>query len=401
MPLHVSYKSVLWTASTSKKKDKEYQALFDSDYDLHILIMNVEAFSTKKGQDFALKFMRSHKVLMAVDESTTIQPPTAKRTKAITVMAPMARYRRILTGSPVTKSPLDLFSQCRFLYEHLLGYGSYYAFRQRYAQMVSRNFGGRQVQIVGSYQRLDELSNNLKPFSYRVLKEDCLDLPDKVYIKREVELTPEQQTHYKQMKSQALTALKGKIISAPHVLTQLMRLHQITCGHLKLDDGTTEDIKNNRLNELMDVLEEVEGKVIIWANYIYDIEKIVKAIIKKYGEESVVDYYGAIESETRQKNITDFQNPRSAVRFFVGNPQTGGYGITLTAANTVIYFSNGYDLEKRLQSEDRAHRIGQKKSVTYVDLIAEKTVDEKIVKALRKKIDIASEILGEELREWI
>ena len=136
MPLHVSYKSVLWTASTSKKKDKEYQALFDSDYDLHILIMNVEAFSTKKGQDFALKFMRSHKVLMAVDESTTIKTPTAKRTKAITVMAPMARYRRILTGSPVTKSPLDLFSQCRFLNEHLLGYGSYYAFRQRYAHMV-------------------------------------------------------------------------------------------------------------------------------------------------------------------------------------------------------------------------------------------------------------------------
>jgi SNF2 family DNA or RNA helicase len=316
-------------------------------------------------------------------------------------MAPMARYRRILTGSPVTKSPLDLFSQCRFLNEHLLGFGSYYAFRQRYAHMVNRNFGGRQVQIVGSYQRLDELSDNLKPFSYRVLKEDCLDLPDKIYMKRYVELTPEQQDHYKSMKSLALTALKGKTVSAPHILTQMMRLHQITCGHVKLDDGKTEDIKNNRITELMNVLEEVEGKVIIWANYIYDIEKIVKEIIKKYGEESVVDYYGAIDSETRQKNIVEFQNPRSAVRFFVGNPQTGGYGITLTSANTVVYYSNGYDLEKRLQSEDRAHRIGQKKSVTYVDLMTEKTVDEKIVKALRKKIDIASEILNEELREWI
>ena len=401
MPGHIDYKSVLWTASTSKKKDKEYQQLFKVDYDLHILVMNVEAFSTKRGQDFALKFMRCHDVLLAVDESTTIKTPTAKRTKAITTMAPMARYRRILTGSPVTKSPLDLFSQCRFLNEHLLGFGSYYAFRQRYAHMVSRNFGGRQVQIVGSYQRLDELSDNLKPFSYRVLKEDCLDLPDKIYIKREVELTPEQQNHYNSMKSIALTALKGKRVSAPHILTQMMRLHQITCGHIKLDDGKTEDIKNNRLNELMDVLEEVEGKVIIWANYIYDIEKIVKCIIKKYGEESVVDYYGAIGSETRQKNITEFQDPRSKVRFFVGNPQTGGYGITLTQANTVIYYSNGYDLEKRLQSEDRAHRIGQKKSVTYVDFIAQKTVDEKIVKALRKKIDIASEILGEELRDWI
>jgi SNF2 family DNA or RNA helicase len=114
-----------------------------------------------------------------------------------------------------------------------------------------------------------------------------------------------------------------------------------------------------------------------------------------------VQYYGAIEAETRQKNIQSFQDPDSPVRFFIGNPQTGGYGITLTAANTVIYYSNGYDLEKRLQSEDRAHRIGQKKSVTYIDLMAEKTVDEKIVKALRKKIDIASEILGEELKEWI
>ena len=401
IPSHINYKSVLWTASNSKTKDKEYQTLFNVDYDLHILVMNVEAFSTKRGQEFAIKFLRAHKALMAIDESTTIKTPTAKRTKAITVMAPMARYRRILTGSPVTKSPLDLFSQCRFLNEHLLGFGSYYAFRQRYAHMVNRNFGGRQVQIVGSYQRLDELSDNLKPFSYRVLKEDCLDLPDKIYMKRYVELTPEQQDHYKSMKSLALTALKGKTVSAPHILTQMMRLHQITCGHVKLDNGKTEDIKNNRITELMNVLEEVEGKVIIWANYIYDIEKIVKEIIKKYGEESVVDYYGAIDSETRQKNIVEFQNPRSAVRFFVGNPQTGGYGITLTSANTVVYYSNGYDLEKRLQSEDRAHRIGQKKSVTYVDFIAQKTVDEKIVKALRKKIDIASEILGEELRDWI
>ena len=401
MPSHIPYKTVLWTATTSKAKDKEYQQLFEINYDLHILIMNVEAFSTKKGHLFATKFMNARKCLVAVDESTTIKNPSAKRTKAITQMASMARYRRILTGSPVTRSPLDLYSQCNFLEPELLGFQSYYAFRSRYAHMVSRNFGGRQVQIVGSYRRLDELSDNIKPFSYRVLKEDCLDLPAKIYMKRTIELTPEQQKHYASMKSLALTALKGKSVSAPHVLSQLIKLHQITCGHLKLDDGSIEDIKNRRLDELMDVLEEVEGKVIIWANYIYDIEKIVKTIIKEYGEESVVDYYGAIASETRQKNVTEFQDPRSKVKFFVGNPQTAGYGLTLTAANTVIYYSNGYDLEKRLQSEDRAHRIGQKKSVTYIDLMAEKTVDEKIVKSLRKKINIASEIMGEELREWI
>ena len=398
---HIKPKMVLWTASTSKAKEKEYQTLFETGFDLHVLIMNVEAFSTKKGEEFAYKFLKSHKTLMVVDESTTIKTPTSKRTKAILKLSKNAEYRRILTGSPVTKSPLDLYSQCAFLNENLLDHASYYSIRNRYAHMVERNFGGRRVQIVGNYQRLDELEDILKKFSYRVLKEDCLDLPDKIYIKRNVELTDEQSKAYTTMKSAALALLDGKMATAPHVLTQMMRLHQITCGHLKNDDGTITELKNNRLNELLDLLDEIEGKAIIWANYIHDIEHITKAIKKKYGDNSIVQYYGAIDANERQEGIKKFQDEESPARFFIGNPQTGGYGITLTAASTVIYYSNGYDLEKRLQSEDRAHRIGQKKSVTYVDFMAEKTVDEKIVKALRKKINIASEILGDTLKEWI
>ena len=398
---HIDHKTVLWTALTSKTKDKEYQQLFKVDLDLHILIMNVEAFSTKKGLEFATRFLNCHNSLVAVDESTTIKTPTAKRTKAILALGKLAKYRRILTGSPVTKSPLDLYTQCGFLDEELLGFGSYYSFRNRYAVMRNANFGGRRVQLIAGYQRLDELAKILKPFSDRVLKEDCLDLPEKTYIEREVELTSEQLQTYSTMKAAALASLNGKRATAPHVLTQLMRLHQITCGHLKNDDETITELKSNRVSSLLDLLEEVEGKVIIWANYVYDIKHIVAAIAKKYGEDSIVQYYGAIPSEMRQKYIETFQDPESKARFFVGNPQTGGYGITLTAANTVVYYSNGYDLEKRLQSEDRAHRIGQKKAVTYVDLITPKTVDEKIRKALRKKINIATEIMGEELREWI
>ena len=398
---HIDHKTVLWTATTSKTKDKEYQLLFKPDLDLHILIMNVEAFSTKKGLEFATRFLRCHQSLMAVDESTTIKTPTAKRTRSILLLGSYAKYRRILTGSPVTKSPLDLYTQCAFLNENLLGFTSYYTFRNRYAVMRNANFGGRRVQLVGGYQRLDELSRILKPFSDRVLKEDCLDLPEKTYIERQVELTDEQKKTYETMKSAALALLKGKMATAPHVLTQLMRLHQITCGHLKNDDETITEIKTNRIDSLLEVLDETEGKAIIWANYVYDVKQIVKAISKKYGENSIVQYYGAIPADKRQENIEKFQDPESPVRFFVGNPQTGGYGITLTAANNVIYYSNGYDLEKRLQSEDRAHRIGQKKAVTYVDLIAPKTVDEKIRKALRKKINIATEVMGEELRQWI
>ena len=398
---HIQPTMVLWTALTSKTKDKEYQSLFKTGHDLHILIMNVEALSTKKGLEFATKFMSCHKTMIAIDESTTIKNPSAKRTKAILKLGKEATYRRILTGSPVTKSPLDLFTQCGFLNSYLLGYDSFYAFRNRYANMIDRNFGGRRVQLIGSYKRLDELAEKLKVFSYRVLKEDCLDLPDKVYIRREVDLTEEQSKAYSSMKSAALASLNGKMATAPHILTQMMRLHQITCGHLKNDDGTITEIKNNRLKELVNLLDEVEGKVIIWANYVHDIEHIVKTISDEFGSDSIVQYYGAIPAEQRQENIEKFQNPKSKARFFIGNPQTGGYGITLTCANTVVYYSNGYDLEKRLQSEDRAHRIGQTKSVTYVDFIAPKTVDEKIVKALRSKMNIANQIMDEDWRAWI
>jgi SNF2 family DNA or RNA helicase len=362
--------------------------------------MNVEALSTSKGTEFAVRFLNSHKTLMAIDESTTIKNSSAKRTKNILALSKYAKYRRIMTGSPVTKNPLDLYSQCEFLSPWLLNFQSFYAFRNRYAEMKTIHARGRSIQVVHKFQNIGELSDKLKGFSYRVLKEDCLDLPDKIYIKRNVALTSEQLKLYQQMKTMALAILNGKQVTSVTVLTQLMRLHQITCGHFTADDGSTQLVKSNRITELMDVLEEVEGKAIIWANYQHDITNIIKAIVEKYDDESIVDYYGLTPQEDRQENIQKFQN-NSKCRFLIGTPQTGGYGITLTAANTVIYYSNGYDLEKRLQSEDRAHRIGQKKSVTYVDLIAEKTVDEKIVKALRKKINIASEVLGEELRDWI
>ena len=400
LPDHIKHETVLWKAAITKKQQEKLDTLFQPGEDLHILIMNVEAFSTTKGVNFAHKFLSSHRSLMVIDESTTIKNPTAKRTKNILKLAESAVYRRIMTGSPVTKNPLDLYTQCDFLSPWLLDFTSYYAFRNRYAEMKTLHMHGRQVQVVNGFKNLGELSDKLKNFSYRVLKDDCLDLPDKIFIKREIQLSPDQRRLYDQMKKEAIAILKGKQSTTVNTLTQLMRLQQITCGHFTADDGATQPIPNNRITELMDVLEETEGKAIIWAHYQYDITAIIQAVAKKYGEKSIVDYYGLTPQEERQPNIKRFQDDPEC-RFIVGTPSTGGYGITLTAANTVIYYSNGYDLEKRLQSEDRAHRIGQKKSVTYVDLMADDTVDEKIVQALRKKINIASEVLGEELRSWI
>jgi len=404
LPKHIEFKKVLWKSSFikgGKIVSLEADPLFESGHELHILIMNVEALSTKNGVSFAETFLSCHKTLMAIDESTTIKNPDAIRTKSIVNLGRQAKYRRILTGSPVTKSPLDLYKQCEFLDPCLLDYTSYYAFRTRYAVLKTANFGGRSIQLVVGYRNLDELSKKLEPFSYRVLKEDCLDLPDYVYTKRIIQLSKEQKKIYDSMKQIALAAMDGKVMTTATALVQLMRLHQITCGHFTADDGSIKEIKNERLDALIDILREVENKAVIWAHYRYDINAIIKAVEKEFGKDSYVTYYGDTPQSERQNNIKLLQDPNSKVKFLIGTPQTGGYGITLTEANTMVYYSNGYDLEKRTQSEARINRHGQVRKMTYVDIMAEDTVDEKIVKALRKKINIASQIMGEELKEWI
>jgi SNF2 family DNA or RNA helicase len=400
LPDHIEKNVVLWQANITKQQQKNLNTLFETGTDLHVLIMNVESLSTKKGVDFAAKFINSHETLMAIDESTTIKNPEAKRTKNIVELGKNAKYKRILTGSPVTKSPLDLYKQCEFLDPWLLDHTSWYTFRTRYAVMKNMSFNGRTFQKVVGYKNLGELSEKLKPFSNRVLKDDCLDLPKKTFMKRIVQLTPDQNKVYTQMKKEALAILNGKMLTTSNALTQLMRLQQITCGHFKSDDGTVQEVKSNRIDELIDVLNEIEGKVVIWAHWQSDVKQIIKAIVDEFDQGCLVDYYGLTPQDERQQNIKRFQEDDKC-RFFVGTPQTGGYGITLTAASNMIYYSNGYDLEKRQQSEARIDRIGQTKPMTYIDIICEDTVDERIVKALRKKVNIASQVMGEELKAWI
>jgi SNF2 family DNA or RNA helicase len=402
IPDHVTWSVALWNPQPSKVQKVALDRVFDIDDKLHILVMNVEAFSSEKGKKFAERFLLGHTTLMAVDESTTIKSPTAQRTKNIYKLGRLANYRRILTGSPVTKSPLDLYTQCAFLNLDLLGFSSYYAFQSRYAVMVRRNMGTRDFNQIVGYRRLEELNEKLQPFDFRVTKEECIDLPPKVYVRREVPLTEEQGKAYEEMKKMALTLLdNGSLTTTTTALTQILRLHQICCGHLRTDDGEVHTLKNNRIDALMECIEETSGKAIIWASYTHDILAIYQALSKAYGGGSAATYYGATDSEERQKIVTKFQDPDSDLRFFIGQPKTGGYGLTLTAASTMIYYSNSYDLEIRLQSEDRAHRIGQTKSVTYIDLISPKTIDEKIVEALRGKIDIATQVLGEDLKKWL
>ena len=407
IPVHVPdyiEKDVLaWKPNITEKYELQLKSIRNSqNFKLKIFVMNVESLSTKKGCYYAKLFLSS-KAMMIIDESTTIKNPQAKRTKNILELSKEAPYKRILTGSPVTQSPMDLWSQMDFLEPEILGQQSFYAFRTKYAVLITASAAGgtHKFQKIVKFKNLKELGKLVSPHSYRILKKDCLDLPDKIFTKRIIELSDEQKKAYSEMKTSAITILKGEPATAVNVLTQLIKLHQITCGHMKTDSGDIINLKNSRLDELMQILGETTGKAIIWANYIHDINTIESAIKKEFGLDSYCTYYGATKQEDRQACINKFQDETNPVRFFIGNTQTGGYGITLTQASTVIYYSNNYDLEKRIQSEDRAHRIGQKNPVLYIDLVAKQTVDEKIIQALRNKVNIASEINGEELASWI
>ena len=337
---------------------------------------------------------------MVIDESTKIKNPKAIRSIAAYKLGLKAQYKRILTGSPITKAPLDIYAQCAFLDKKLLGFGNYYAFRNRYAIIEKcYTFGNSSYQKVVDYQNEDELSTKLQTFSIRLIKEQCLDLPAKQYITRQVELTPEQKKYYQALKKESLIVLDDDEVSVTIVLTKILRFRQICCGFLKTDTGNLIDIKCNKLKEVEDIVEEINGKVIIWSNFIdKGILKIAEALRKTYGNESVVTFYG--DTKDRETPIDRFENDPTC-RFFIANPAVGGYGLTLNAASYVIYYDADYDLEKRQQSETRNYRIGQNKKVVYIDLITKDTIEEKIVEALINKYHISAKMLKDKLLEWL
>ncbi len=401
---NIPHRVIRWVANPNKAQRAELQSVGQNFEGLTIFVMNVEAFSTLKGKKAGdwMSDRLGRTGMIAIDESTTIKNPKAKRTKSLMKIAAGFSYRRILTGSPVTKSPMDIYAQFEFLGPRLLGHDSFYSFQSRYAVMVKRSMGRHSFNQLVGYRNLDELTEQVDRHSFRVLKKDCLDLPEKIYTARYVSMTDEQRRMYAQIKEYAMTLLEdGELVSAPQVITQLLRLQQVLSGHLKTDDGEMVYFPSKRMDALIEALDEHDGKAIIWSRFRYDIQQIVRELEAKFGEGCAASYYGDTPDDERNDIVQNFQNPDHPLRFFVGNPATAGYGLTLTEANLCVYYANDFNLETRIQSEDRAHRIGQKNNVTYIDLITEDTIDEKIVQALRAKIEIGAKVLGEEVREWL
>lgn len=395
---------IRWVANPSKTQREELQSVSKAFDGLTVFVMNVEAFSTVKGKTAGEWLAKNfgERGLIAIDESTTIKNPKAKRTKTLLKIAAGFKYRRILTGSPVTKSPMDIYAQFEFLGPRLLKLDSFYAFQGRYCVMHRRTMGRHSFNQVVGYRYLDELTDLVDQHSFRVLKKDCLDLPEKTFVARYVSLTDEQIKMYEQLRTLAMTMLdNGELVTAPAVVTQLLRMQQVLSGHLKTDDGEMVYFPSRRMDALLEIMEEHGGKAIVWSRFRYDIQQITAALNKAFGEGSAAAYYGDTSDEERNNIVRDFQNPDHPLRFFVGNQATAGYGLTLTEADLVVYFANSFSLEHRLQSQDRVHRIGQRRAVTYIDLITPETIDEKIVESLRNKIEIGAKVLNEEVQNWL
>lgn len=403
LPDHIDRRVVLWQAS-NEKFEKELANLTKVEpMKLHILVINIEALTTDRGYKAAERFLKGHDALFAIDESTIIKNPTAMRTKRAIKLGNLAAYRRIMTGTPVTQSPLDIYSQFSFLDPDILRSSSFYGFRNQYAVLRKRYVNGRSFDEVVGYQRLQELKDLLQPHSFRALKRECLDLPAKIYETRYVEPSEAQRKYYNQIRDDALAQLDdGTLVAAPLVITQLLRLRQALCNIAPSGDGesaVTIDDKNPRLDAVLELLEEAgDQKVIIWANFVHSIKLLKDGIGKEFGEEKVAYISGEVPALRRQEIVEQFQDPASPLKYLVMQTRTGGYGLTLTAATLVIYHDNDWSLEVRLQSEDRAHRIGQKNSVTYIDLVAPDTVEEKITNALLQKQELADRITGDKLR---
>lgn len=409
LPDHIEFKAAVWEAG-NKNSMLACEKLLDTGEHLRILCANIEGMSYDALPKFLKRLLLATDAMVVVDESTRIKSPTAMRTKRLMKLKPLMKYRRILAGDAVVNSPFDVFSQFAFLDESILG-DSYPAFKADYAEMLPKdhpmvtaimrkNNLRHAPQIAAKnpdgsqrYRNLDQLKAKIAPYSMRVTKEECLDLPPKIYEKRYFKLSDYQRKLYNQLEDECRFELNDVSVPVLHKLTLMLRLQQLTCGYLVDQDNNFIDLfkhdpkENPRVAALLETVEDIEGSVIIWCRFQEDIR-----ILSKVFGDDCVEYYGEVSKDERSLNLQRFRN--GEVKYLLGTPSSGGIGLNLTRAATAIYYSNSFSASHRWQSEDRCHRIGQEADkVLYIDLEAESTIDKKILLSLSNKKDLSAFML--------
>ena len=439
---------VAWAGNNRKRDREQWERLFDPGREgLRYATMNYDAVITSKGKAELKRLLTTFRCLLVLDESHRIKTPGAQRTKTLLGAAKYAPYRRILTGTAVTNAgPLDLYTQFKFLDPYILGHSTFTSFRAQYAvtevKLTGTGYGklrshhqrkgtqppsmptaqdcrsaglrmGRDFfEVVTGYENIAELQRRIAPHAVIVRRDECEDMPTVVKQRLEVELAPEQRRIYRDMLEQSIAELAppadidgltldeqiaamlagGDKAKAANALTKLLRLAQVLGGHIPDEDGTVHAIPSNRLKTVMDRLQDIDGKVIIWSRFRPELAELETAIAKEYGEEAVVAYHGGVSDDAREVAKTRFQNDDTC-RYFVGNPKSGGTGLPLYAADTMIYYSCEPSAETRWQSEERASVSGKHK-VLVLDVVAPGTVDEKVLTGLAENKQTADDVLG-------
>ena len=407
--------------ATTKKHQKAAKEILEHD-GLAVIAISYSGFMTKAGKPYAKKVLTQRKCFYVLDESAFIKTPGSKRAKSIVASGKYADYKRILTGTPVSNKPFDIYTQMRFLdpdYWKSKGLGNYNVFKNYFALWVTQQLeSGGSFPMLVAYKNLEELHDMIAPDVSRILKKDALDLPPKLYSKRYFDMSPKQAKLYRELRDHYICDLDEGSVAAELAITRMLRLQQITCGYVAIEEKVIpdpetpdyfeftnkvvhiEEGKNLRLKLLEEIIETLEGKAIIWARFTKDIDMIMDML-----GDRAVRYDGSTKTDARAAAINRFQHNEAlnlpSAQFFVANTAAAGTGLTLTAASTTIYYNNDFKLAARLQSEDRNHRIGTVNPVNYIDIVANDTIDEHIINALLEKKDIARIITGDAIVEWL
>lgn len=408
MPAHmwdtVSWRGVNYSSILDETmKDSVRQIVKGFPDKLRFLAINVESLPYQ-GEQVAKAFLSSSRrgKMVISDEVTWAKNWKAKRSKVGYSLADRADYRRIMTGTPVARSPLDIFGEAQMLAKGITGHRSYFSFKGDYAIEEIKYFGEKHFKGIKGYKNLDRLNRTIRSFGSIRTRAECVDLPPKIYRRVPVEMTKEQAVMYSDMRDMAIAQFgDGELKEATSYMGVFMNLHQICLGQLKREDGTVEYLPTNRFDAVFEKYEDVDDKAIIWCNFRGTLERLCEEAEERYGKGSFARYYGGVPDDVREEGLKDFKNPDSQCRFWVSNQQSGGYGQTIVIAKISEYVSNDFNLERRLQSEDRNMRIGQDVSVLYNDYYCPGTVEERIVNLLREKKNLAHAVLGTKITDWI
>jgi len=391
LPKHMSevvpWKAWVW--SKTKKAEAEFEQMMKFD-GLKIFAINIDALITIAAEQKIMRFLKaaSGHATMIVDESQDIKNISAMRTKAAIKYGNLCKYRMIMTGTPIAKNLVDAFSQFKFLDENIFGHRYVTTFRSRYCQLRDNGFG---LEIVG-HKNVEEFYRKIDPHIFRINADEVLDLPPKVYVTQPFVLSDEQKRLMKDLRQNFMASVgSGAKISVPNAAALVTRMQQISCGFAVDEEGHVRELPNPRLEELVNVLEQREGKAIIWCRFNEDIRRVMK----KLGDKTV-DYYGETSPKARQQNLDLFLNANSSVRYLVASPEAAGTGLNLQGiCRTNVYYSNSFNSLARWQSEGRTWRDGTTGSVVYIDLVAKGSPDSRILQNLKDKKSISDLALDE------